>query len=96
MPNESRFSLTGLLALAALALLPSCAVMLPPAPVASAADPHAPEAAGAPLRPSLLASSRTFLSPAADDREEKSQQEMDMSTMDHSMHDMSAPPEKKP
>lgn len=90
MPNESRFSVAGLLVLAALVLLPSCAVTLPPAPVTSAADPQAPEAASAPLRPSLLASSRTFLSPEADDREEKSQQKMDMSTMKHGVNAMGA------
>lgn len=90
MPNESKFRVAGLLAFAALVLLPSCAVTLPPAPLTSAANPQAPEAASAPLRPSLLTSSRTFLSPAADDREEKSQQKMDMGKMKHGANDMGA------
>lgn len=44
------------------------------------ADPHAAEAATRPLRPMLVATTRTFLSPAADDREETAKQ-MDMSKM---------------
>lgn len=78
MPNEFKSEIAGPLAVVALLLLQSCAVNLPPGPATSAADPHAPEAAGAPRRSSLLATSRNFLSPAADDREEKAKK------MDHS------------
>ena len=49
-------------------VLAGCAVTLPPAPAADPANPGAPEAATAPLRPQLLASSRNFLTPAAADR----------------------------
>lgn len=73
---------------------------LPPAPVSNPADPNAPAAATAPLRPTLLATSRTFVSPRADDREEKAKQmdmskmkegamSHDMSGMSHQGHDMS-------
>ncbi len=71
------------------AILVGCAVTLPPAPQSNPADPHAPEAATAPLRPTLLATSRSFVSPAADDREQKAKQ-MDMSKMKHSANDMGA------
>lgn len=96
MPNESIFGKISALAFLALALLQACAVTLPPAPVSSAADPQAPEGVTAPLHPTLLASSRTFLSPAADDREQAHQQKMKTEKMDHSMHDMSQMPEEKP
>ncbi len=95
MPNEPKCKISGQLAAAALLLLQSCAVTLPPGPATSAADPRAPEAANAPLHPSLLASARTYLSPTADDRAEKQEEKMDMSTMDHSMHSMSPAPEEK-
>jgi hypothetical protein len=65
---------------AAAAVLVGCAVNLPPPPVSNPADAHAPEAATAPLRPTLLATSHTFLSPAAGDREQAAKQ-MDMSKM---------------
>ncbi len=71
------------------AVLVGCAVTLPPAPQSNPADPHAPEAATAPLRPTLLATSRSFVSPAADDREQKAKQ-MDMSKMKHGANDMGA------
>lgn len=80
--------------------LTGCAVRLPPASASNPADPGAPAAATAPLRPTLLATSRTYLSPHADDREEKAKK-MDMSQMkngtmprdsagmSHEGHDMS-------
>ena len=67
---------------AAAAVLVGCAVNLPPPPVSNPADAHAPEAATAPLRPTLLATSHTFLSPAAGDREQAAKQ-MDMSKVKH-------------
>ena len=67
---------------ASTAVLVGCAVNLPPPPVSNPADAHAPEAATAPLRPTLLATSHTFLSPAAGDREQAAKQ-MDMSKMKH-------------
>jgi Heavy metal binding domain len=48
--------------------LGGCAVHLPPVPTPNPADPGAPEAATASLRPTLLASSRIFPSPAAEPR----------------------------
>lgn len=69
-----------LLSACCVSALASCAVNLPPSPPDNPADPHAPEAATRPLRPTLVANSRTFLSPKADDREEKAKQ-MDMSKM---------------
>ena len=71
---------------AAAAVLVGCAVNLPPPPVSNPADAHAPEAATAPLRPTLLATSHTFLSPAAGDREQAAKQ-MDMSKMKHGSSD---------
>ena len=71
---------------AAAAVLVGCAVNLPPPPVSNPADAHAPEAASAPLRPTLLATSHTFLSPAAGDREQPAKQ-MDMSKMTHGSSD---------
>ena len=54
--------------------LTGCAVHLPPAPVSNPAAANAPEGAAAPLRPRLVATSRSFLSPHADDREQKAKQ----------------------
>jgi hypothetical protein len=71
---------------AAAAVLVGCAVNLPPPPVSTPADAHAPEAVTAPLRPTLLATSHTFLSPAAGDREQAAKQ-MDMSKMKHGSSD---------
>jgi hypothetical protein len=71
---------------AAAAVLVGCAVNLPPPLVSNPADAHAPEAATAPLRPTLLATSHTFLSPAAGDREQAAKQ-MDMSKMKHGSSD---------
>ena len=71
---------------AAAAVLVGCAVNLPPPPVSNPADAHAPEAVTAPLRPTLLATSHTFLSPAAGDREQAAKQ-MDMSKMKHGSSD---------
>jgi uncharacterized protein involved in copper resistance len=51
--------------------LTGCAVNLPPSPPNNPADPHAAEAATRPLGPTLIATTKTFLSPSADDREEK-------------------------
>ena len=86
---NSRFrntcTVTGAL-VAAAAVLVGCAVNLPPPPVSNPADAHAPEAATAPLRPTLLATSHTFLSPAAGDREQAAKQ-MDMSKMKHGSSD---------
>src|SRR4029453_16121861 len=71
---------------AAAAVLVGCAVNLPPPLVSNPVDAHAPEAATALLRPTLLATSHTFLSPAADDREQAAKQ-MDMSKMKHGSSD---------
>jgi uncharacterized protein involved in copper resistance len=71
---------------AAAAVLVGCAVNLPPPPISNPADAHAPEAATAPLRPTLLATSHTFLSPAAGDREQAAKQ-MDKSKMKHGSSD---------
>jgi membrane fusion protein, copper/silver efflux system len=68
-------------ALMVAATISGCAVSLPPAPRNDPANPHASQAATRPLRPSLLATSRSFLSPAADDREEKAKK-MDMKKME--------------
>ena len=81
--------------------LAGCALNLPPAPASNPADASAPESATAPLRPHLLATSRTFLSARADDREEKAKQmdmskmedgamQHDMAGMSHQGHDMSS------
>ena len=67
--------------MAALALT-ACAVKLPPAPASDPANPQAAQAATRPMRPTLVATSRTFLSPSADDREQKAKQ-MDHSAMAH-------------
>jgi Heavy metal binding domain len=71
---------------AAAAVLVGCAVNLPPPPVSNPADAHAPETAIKPLRPTLLATSHTFLSPAAGDREQAAKQ-MDISKMKHGTSD---------
>ena len=91
-PNQTSRTIAALLSTAALTLA-GCAVTLPPAPALNPADPSAPAAATAPLRPTLVATSRTYLSPHADDREQKAKQ-MDMSktkdgTMSHDMPGMS-------
>ena len=83
MLTNSRFRNTCTVAgalVAVAAVLVGCAVNLPPPPVSNPADAHAPEAATAPLRPTLLATSHTYLSPAAGDREQAAKQ-MDMSKM---------------
>lgn len=69
--------------------LAGCALNLPPAPASNPADASAPESATAPLRPHLLATSRTFLSARADDREEKAKQ-MDMSESKQGASDVGA------
>ncbi len=83
-PIPNRYITTAALCVAAITLA-GCAVRLPPAPAANPADPHAPEAATVPLRPTLLASSRTYLSLRADDREQEAKQmgasKMKMRTM---------------
>lgn len=73
------------------ALLVGCAVTLPPTPQPNPADPHAPEATTAPLRPTLLATSRSFVSRTADDREQAAKQ-MDMSKMKRGANDMGGMP----
>ncbi|MEO7167017.1 MAG: heavy metal-binding domain-containing protein [Chthoniobacterales bacterium] len=100
MPNDFPFQKIRLLAAVSVLALGGCAVHLPPGPVSNPADPHAAEAGTAPLRPKLLATSRTFVSPQADDRVQKAKQ-MDMSKMkdgamqhemagmSHQGHDMS-------
>lgn len=79
------------LALAA-TLVAGCAVNLPPGPALDPANANAPGAAPPPSRASLLATSRNFASPAADDREQASK-EMNMSQMKHgeNMHTMQPP-----
>jgi uncharacterized protein involved in copper resistance len=89
MLTNSRFRNTCTVAgalVAAAAVLVGCVVNLPPPPVSNPADAHAPEAATAPLRPTLLATSHTFLSPAAGDREQAAKQ-MDMGKMKHGTSD---------
>jgi hypothetical protein len=66
-------TLAGATCLMAVALT-GCAVHLPPAPVSDPAAANAPEGAAAPLRPGLVASSRYFLSPHAENREQKAKQ----------------------
>ncbi len=85
--RNARIAPAAILILAA--LVASCAVNLPPAPSSNPADPHAPEAATAPLRPTLLATSRSFISLAADDREQEAKQ-MDMSKMKSGPNDVGA------
>ncbi len=80
MPAKYSIQLARCLALLGLASLGACAVTLPPPPPNDPANPRSAEATTAPLRPSLLASPRNFLSPSADDREEHAK-EMDMSKM---------------
>lgn len=87
--QNPRLAAVALPALAA--VLAGCAVTLPPPPPSDPADPHGPEAAAVPLRPTLLATSHSFLSPAAGDRELKAKQ-MDMSKMKHGSDDMGAMP----
>lgn len=70
-------------------LLAGCAANLPPGPAVDPATANAPEAATPPWHPNLLGTSQTFLSPAADDREQAAK-EMDMSKMNHGSHDMGA------
>jgi uncharacterized protein involved in copper resistance len=92
MLTNSRFRNTSTVVgalVAVAAVLVGCAVNLPPPPVSNPADAHAPEAATAPLRPTLLATSHTFLSPTADDREQVAKQ-MDMSKMKHGTSDKGA------
>ena len=79
MITNSRFRKVGAL-FAVLPAISSCAVNLPPPPPSNPADAHAPEAASAPLHPTLLATSRIFPSPATDDRE-KAARHVDMSQM---------------
>ena len=89
MLTNSRFRNTCTVAgalVAVAAVMVGCAVNLPPPPVSNPADARAPEAATAPLRPTLLATSHTFLSPAAGDREQAAKQ-MDMSKMKHGSSD---------
>jgi Heavy metal binding domain len=62
------------------ALLSGCAVNLPPSPSSDPADVEAREATAAPLRPTLLATTHTYLSFAADDHEQAAKQ-IDMSEM---------------
>ena len=76
-------------ALMAAATMSGCAVSLPPAPRNDPANPNASEAATRPLRPSLLATSRSFLSPTADDREEKAKK-MDMEKIEQTGSSTSA------
>ncbi len=96
--RNARIAPAAILILAA--LVASCAVNLPPAPSSNPADPHAPEAATAPLRPTLLTTSHSFISPTADDREQRAKQmdmskmkaggmKSDMKGMSHAGHDMS-------
>ena len=91
-PIQTSRTLAALFCLAALALA-GCAVSLPPAPASNPADPHGPAAATAPLRPTLLATSRTYLSSRADDREQKAKQtdmsQMKEGAMSHDMQGMS-------
>jgi len=54
--------------------LSGCAVDLPSSPASNPADANAPAAVATLFRPTLLATSRTFLSMAADDRERAAQQ----------------------
>jgi Heavy metal binding domain len=63
---QNGWSLVGMFALVTFG---GCTVHLPPAPANNPADPRAPAAATAPLQPTLLASSRSFLSPVAGPRE---------------------------
>ena len=108
MPNKFPFQKIRLCAALSVVALSGCAVHLPPAPASHPANPHAPAAATAPLRPTLLATSRTFVSPRADDREQKAKQmdmnkmkkgtmQHDMAGMSHQGHDMnSMSPNEKP
>ncbi|HEY3661578.1 MAG TPA: heavy metal-binding domain-containing protein [Chthoniobacterales bacterium] len=77
MPEKSHLQTSRIagraLCLTAMALA-GCAVSLPPAPAANPADARAPEAESTPWRPTLVATSHTFLSPQADDREQKKKQ----------------------
>jgi Heavy metal binding domain len=86
MITNSRFRKVGAL-FAVAAAISSCAVNLPPPPPSNPADAYAPEAATAPLRPTLLATSRIFLSPATDDHE-KAARHVDMSQMQQGASDM--------
>ncbi len=108
MPNKFPFRKFRLCAALSLVAVSGCAVHLPPTPASDPADPHAPEAASAPLRPTLLATSRTFVSPHADDREQRAKRmdmskmkegtrQHDMAGMSHQGHDMtSMVPNDKP
>ena len=80
MPAIFSIQPTRCLVLLGLASLGACAITLPPPPPNGPASPGSAESATAPLRPSLLASSRNFLSPSADDREERVKK-MDRSKM---------------
>jgi hypothetical protein len=80
MPNNSKFRNASRVVLAAVVLLSGCAVTLPPPPASNPADAHAAEAATRPLQPSLIATSRSFLSSAAGEREPQAKQ-IDMTRM---------------
>lgn len=92
MLNIFKFRISCLAATAlllAITFVTGCAVSLPSPPSSNPADANASEAVAPPLQPTLLASSRTFLSPAADDREQAAKQ-MDMSKMNHGANGMGA------
>lgn len=89
MPDKFPFQKILLCAAASLVALAGCAVNLPPAPASNPADARAPESATAPLRPQLLATSRTFLSSHADDREQEAKQ------MEHEMKGMKSLPKEE-
>jgi hypothetical protein len=78
------------------ALLSGCAVNLPPSPARDPADVQARQATAAPLRPTLLATTHTYLSLPADDHEQTAKQ-MDMSEMKQGVSEMatqtSSPPQ---
>jgi hypothetical protein len=98
MLTNSRFRNTCTVAgalVAVAAVMVGCAVNLPPPPASNPADARAPEAATAPLRPTLLATSHTFLSPGAGDREQAAKQ-MDMSKMKHGSSDKGTMREEMP
>ena len=78
MPNRSTTQKSAAFAavVAAAIALQGCAVALPPPPASNTAHIHAPESASAPLRPALVATSGTFLSPDAGDPAER---QMEMS-----------------
>lgn len=94
---RSRSSYIAMLAsIMPMTLLSGCAVSLPPPPASNPADAHAHEAAAAPLRPTLLATTHTYLSRASGDHELAAQQ-MDMSETKQGTSEMdthtSSPPQ---